>query len=80
MNNNDTFDNITLIKKLYCHLDMNDRTLDDVIHDASIDYLGEYTGRDGNDYFWYLSNEDNAAIRYDGKIVDDEKTIADLFC
>ena len=66
------------IEKLYNYIE---RDLENVKTDMDCDFLTENTGRDGKDYYWYLDDNRDVAIREeDGAIIDDQETINELFC
>lgn len=69
---------IEFIEKLYNYIE---RDLENVNADMSCDFLTENFGRDGNDYYWYFDGDTDVAINEkDGTIIDNEKTIEELFC
>lgn len=66
------------IEKLYSYMG---RDFANIQTDMDCDFLTENTGRDGKDYYWYLDDNRDVAIREeDGAIIDDQETIKELFC
>lgn len=67
-----------LIEKLYSYMG---RAFANIQTDMDCGFLTENVGRDGKDYYWYLDDNREAAIREeDGCIIDDTSVIGDLFC
>ena len=60
---------LTLITRLYEYIGYDG---DSIMDDIKNDYLTENEGRDGHWYIWYLDSNYNAAIRDDGKIIDED--------
>lgn len=66
-----------LIEKLY---DYVQSSTDNIKDDKKWGYLTEEIGVDGKEYIWLSDGYVNAAIRLeDGKIIDNEEEIEDLF-